>query len=102
MASRITAMQESLAWKQAYMAAIRSKEKEQLYARIASAMELLGFREHHLMQYLAASSRTAVDLFDVMEELEAISDATYLLKAYYEAQRYRDVPGEWTAEASAA
>jgi len=53
---------------------------------MATAMELAGMREHELIDALKSKPPGSPQFHDIMDELEAITEALYLLKAYYESQ----------------
>jgi len=68
------------------LTAINTRNDEHFYENMAQAMEMLGARENELIERVAEMPATSPQFHLTMDELEAINDALYLLKAYYEAQ----------------
>ena len=86
MPSNISVIPDDRPWKQAYLTAINSRNDRHFYENMAHAIETLGAREHELIESAAKLPVTSPQFHLTMDELEAINDALYLLKAYYEAQ----------------
>lgn len=94
--SHISAIPNDRAWKQAYHAAIVEKDHQRLIHRIGVAREKLSERERQLMLTFSKAHQIPDNYALMMEELEAINDATYMLKALYDSLQHRDVAGEWS------
>ena len=78
MSTHISIVPESLAWKQAYLAAILEKDRNRVVGLIADARLKLSNR----LEELAGHSFT-------YDEIEAIHDADYLLQALQSSLSYR-------------
>jgi len=83
MSSPILALPESLAWKQAYMAAILEKDRSNINGRIEEAREKLSRR-------LREITLNGNPFPTHEEELEGIHEALYLLDALRSSLAYRD------------
>lgn len=79
MSSRIFSVPESLAWKQAYLAAVLEKDRAQVPGLVQKAKDKLSQRLRDLLtlHYVPC------------EESEAIDDAQYLLDALLSSLPYR-------------
>ena len=73
-------------WKKAYLTAMTTRHDQHFYQNMAEAMELAGVRQQELVDALNLKRAGSPQFHAIMDELEAISDALYLLKAYYESQ----------------
>jgi hypothetical protein len=74
-------------WKKAYLTAMTTRDDGHFYENMATALELAGMRERELAASVVKKSPASLEFHCMMEELEVISEALYLLKAYYEAQQ---------------
>ena len=96
MSSPILALPETLAWKQAYMAAILERDRSHINGRIEDAREKLFLRLREIT--------LGGNLFPTHgEELEGIHEALYLLDALKSSLAYRDEKvsrAEGTSEAA--
>ena len=73
-------------WKKAYLTAMTTRDDRYFYENMATAMELAGMREQELVAALKIKPPGSRQFHDMMDELEAINNALYLLKAYFESQ----------------
>lgn len=78
MSAHISAIPESIAWKQAYLAAVLEKDRNRIPGLIDEARSKLSSR---LLELKAASD---------LNEIEAIQDAGYLLQGLHSSLSYRD------------
>jgi hypothetical protein len=78
MSAHISAVPESLAWKQAYLAAILEKDRTRVVSLIQDARSKLS----HRLEELTGHTFT-------FDEIEAIHDADYLLQALESSLSYR-------------
>jgi hypothetical protein len=86
MSLRLSDIPDDRGWKKAYVTAMMTRDDGHFYENMASAMELLGTREQELLKEASEKSTASSEFRSITEELEAINDALYLLKAYYNAQ----------------
>lgn len=77
MSSPILSLPESLAWKQAYMAAIRETNRARMSELIADARQKLASR----LREITIGSVGPLPFYEHEEEIEAIHEAQYLLAA---------------------
>ena len=85
MSSPILALPESLAWKQAYMAAILEKNRAEIKERIEDAREKLSSR----LREITIGETGPIPTHEHEEEIEAIHEASYLLEALRSSLAYR-------------
>lgn len=98
MSSPILSLPESLAWKQAYMAAILEKDRGEINHRIDDAREKLSAR----LREITVGEGGPFYKHEHEEEIEAIHEADYLLEALrsslaYRAQSATTIEDEWEA-----
>ena len=77
MSSPILSLPQSLAWKQAYMAAIRETNRAQMSELITDAREKLSSR----LREITIGRGGPLPFYEHEEEIEAIHEAQYLLEA---------------------
>jgi hypothetical protein len=85
MSSPILSLPESLAWKQAYMAAILEKNRGEINHRIDDAREKLSTR----LREITVGEGGPFYKHKHEEEIEAIHEADYLLEALRSSLAYR-------------
>jgi len=85
MSSPILSLPESLAWKQAYMAAILEKNRAQINGRIEDAREKLSGR----LREITIGKKGPLPTHEHEEEIEGIHEAFYLLEALRSSLAYR-------------
>ena len=85
MSSPILYLPESLAWKQAYMAAILEKNRGKINHRIDDAREKLSTR----LREITVGEGGPFYKHEHEEEIEAIHEADYLLEALRTSLAYR-------------
>jgi len=98
MSSPILSLPESLAWKQAYMAAILEKNRGEINKRIDDAREKLYAR----LREITVGEGGPFYKHEHEEEIEAIHEADYLLEALrsslaYRAQDATTLEDDWEA-----
>ena len=85
MSSPILSLPESLAWKQAYMAAILEKDRFAINKKIDDAREKLSTR----LREITVGEGGPFYKHEHEEEIEAIHEADYLLEALRSSLAYR-------------
>lgn len=85
MSSPILSLPPSLAWKQAYMAAILEKNRIEINRRIEDAREKLSTR----LREITIGAKGPLPILEHEEEIEAIHEAVYLLEALRSSLAYR-------------